>query len=89
MRLKGRPFTVVGVLAPTGDVNTDDVALMPLTTYERVVRGGGLPGRFPGTFQILPRVGASVEPLRALLRARRHLAPGDEDDFTLRDVGGN
>jgi putative ABC transport system permease protein len=82
VRLKSAAITVVGVLAATGDPNTDDTAIVPLSTFHRKVAGGA---RFTGRCLILLRDGATSDPIRSLLRDRHRLAPDAPDDFVVRE----
>lgn len=76
------PFTVAGVVAPKSP-DDDDVAIVPLTTFFAKLRGG-IPKRFDGVILISPA--ADPEVVRGILRDRHRLSPGDDDDFTLRDL---
>ena len=88
------PFTVVGVLkskgqGPWGD--QDDLILVPLETARRRLSGPmSLP---PGAVQSISVGTARAEDLPAaerqlneLLRQRHKIAPGAEDDFTVRNL---
>jgi putative ABC transport system permease protein len=95
IRVNKVPLTVVGVLARKGQStqgqDQDDTLLVPLSTAK---------GKVLGTIQANPRaVGAILvkvrEPgamkdaeqeIRALLRQRHRLQPGQDDDFTLRNL---
>lgn len=76
------PFTVAGVLAPKS-VDDDEIAVVPLTTFFAKLRGG-IRKTFDGVILISPA--ADPEVVRAILRDRHRLAPGDDDDFVLRDL---
>lgn len=76
------PFTVAGVLAPKS-VDDDEIAVVPLTTFFAKLRGG-IRKTFDGV--ILISGAADPEVVRAILRDRHRLAPGDDDDFVLRDL---
>jgi putative ABC transport system permease protein len=95
VRLGRVPFTVVGVLGAKGQggfgQDQDDVVMVPLETGRRRLMGAmGLP---PGAVMQIaltvtdPRdldyVQGEVE---ALLRQRHKIAPGDEDDFRVRNI---
>lgn len=86
IRLKDVSMTVVGVLGETGSPDDDDTALVPLSTFQRKVGGSSSGPVFGGLFVILPREGATSEPIRALLRDRHRLAPDTQDDFVLRKL---
>ncbi len=83
LRLGGRGFLVIGVqarLGTSGGVSLDRYAWIPLLAYERAFGA-------PATLQISakPPAGGRFEPAedraRATMRARRGLAPGEEDNF--------
>jgi putative ABC transport system permease protein len=89
------PFTVVGVLKSKGQSgwggDQDDVLLVPLETARRRLAGPiSLP---PGAVQSISIGVARAEDLPVaerliseLLRQRHKIAPGAEDDFTLRNL---
>ncbi len=81
IRIQNVPFTIAGVLAPR-DADDDDVAIVPLTTFLAKIHQG-LGKIFDGVFLISA---AAPESVRAILRDRHRLAPGDDDDFILRDL---
>ena len=95
IRLGRVPFTVVGTLAPKGQggfgQDQDDVVMVPMETGRRRLLGAmGLP---PGAvMQIALTVGdardlgyAQTE-VEGLLRQRHKIKPGDDDDFTVRNI---
>ena len=95
IRLGRVPFTVVGTLAPKGQggwgQDQDDVVMVPMATGRRSLRGAmGLPPR--AVMQIALTVtnaddlGYVQSELEALLRQRHRIGPGDEDDFTVRNM---
>lgn len=85
VRIGGRGFSVVGVQAKqgtAGGVSLDRAAWMPLPAYERLFGASAslqISGRpTPGTtFDLAP------DRARASMRARRQLAPGEEDNFDI------
>jgi len=93
VRVKNSPFLVVGVLGPKGQSldgrDQDDTSMVPLTTAQRQLFGNPFPGmvRF-----IMARAHSSDAMPRAekslidLLRTRHHIRPGQEDDFTVRNL---
>ncbi|MGY0505962.1 ABC transporter permease [Luteimonas sp. e5] len=95
IRLGRVPFVVVGTLAAKGQggfgQDQDDVVMVPLETGRRRLMGNmGLP---PGTvMQIALTVGDAREldyvqgEVEALLRQRHRIRPGDEDDFSVRNI---
>jgi putative ABC transport system permease protein len=93
IRIKNTPLRVVGVLAPKGQTfmgqDQDDVVVLPFSTAERKVLGTQFLGTVGAVFlsatsrHQLPEVVAGV---KDLLRARHHIQPSEEDDFTIRTM---
>ena len=89
------PFTVIGVLKSKGQSgwggDQDDVIMVPLETARRRLSGPmSLP---PGAVQSISVGTASAEDLapaerqiNELLRQRHKIAPGADDDFTVRNL---
>ncbi len=96
VRIRTVPLTVIGVLAAKGQSpggsDLDDVLLMPITTARNRVLGATAlaKSRSVGAIQIKLRDGAdgkaAEEAVRELLRQRHRLQPGQDDDFTLRNM---
>ncbi|HEV2273510.1 MAG TPA: ABC transporter permease [Acidobacteriaceae bacterium] len=95
IRIKNVPFTVVGVLAPKGQSPTgqdqDDVVLMPISTGKRKVIGVKSANADAVDAIMMQaksgeRIQAAQEEARALLRQRHHLAPAEDDDFSIRNM---
>jgi len=93
IRVKNVPFEVIGVLARKGQTawgqDQDDVVLMPFLTAERRVLGT----KFLGTVDMIVVSAVSADALpgverqiRAFLRDRHRIPPGEDDDFTVRDL---
>jgi putative ABC transport system permease protein len=95
IRIKHVPFTVVGVLerkgqSPTGQ-DQDDVILIPIATAKRKVLGTpSANGDAVGTIVMQAisgeRIPAAQDEAQALLRQRHHLQPGEDDDFSIRNM---
>ncbi|MGI8561259.1 MAG: ABC transporter permease [Luteimonas sp.] len=95
VRLGRVPFTVVGVLASKGQggwgQDQDDVMMVPLETGRRRLLGAmGLP---PGAVMQVALAVAYADDLsyvqgevEALLRQRHRIGPGEEDDFSVRNI---
>jgi len=93
IRVKNVPFEVIGVLARKGQTawgqDQDDVVLMPFLTAERRVLGTQILGTVDmvvvsaATADALPKVERQI---RRLLRERHRTPPGQDDDFTVRDL---
>lgn len=93
VRIKNRPFLIVGVLAEKGQTldgrDQDDVVVIPLTTAQRQLFGN----QFPETVrQMLVQAQdatsmAGLETdMNALLRQRHKLGENVESDFTVRNL---
>ncbi len=90
IRLGRTPCTVVGVLTAKGSSamgsDQDDVIVMPLTAVQRRIVGNrDIPTIFVSVANKddTTRVKGQIE---SLLRERRRIAPGTEDDFNVRDM---
>ncbi|MET0327621.1 MAG: ABC transporter permease [Luteimonas sp.] len=95
VRIGRTPFVVVGVLNAKGQggfgQDQDDVMMVPLETGRRRLLGAmGMPAGAVmqialtvGNADDLPYVQGEVE---ALLRQRHRIAPGAEDDFSVRNI---
>jgi putative ABC transport system permease protein len=91
-QLRVRQFSciVIGLLAPKGraamGADQDDLVLMPLRTVQRRVTGMQT---FP-TMLVSMEPGSDVERVKSsltqLLRERRKLSPGDDDNFNVLDT---
>jgi putative ABC transport system permease protein len=95
VRINRVPFEVVGVLKGKGQSqmghDQDDVVFIPLSTAKKRVLGGRrVSGKIVGGIFVKARSSELVseveEQLRALLRQRHHLRPGQEDDFFIRNL---
>ena len=96
IRIRRVPFTVIGVLEGKGQslmgTDQDDLILMPLTTARKRVLGAAniAKQRSVGTIWVKVREGYDMKQaegqVRALLRQRHRLQPGQDDDFSLRNL---
>jgi putative ABC transport system permease protein len=95
IRIKNVPFTVAGVLSPKGQSPTgqdqDDLILIPLSTAKRQVTGGNQANAGAvGSIMVQAMSSASMDQAQseaaALLRQRHHMQPGQDDDFTIRNL---
>jgi len=96
IRIRRVPFTVIGVLEAKGQSmmgsDQDDLVLMPISTARKRVLGATnlAKQRSVGTIWVKVREGndmkAAEEQVRALLRQRHRLQPGQDDDFSLRNL---
>ncbi len=86
--IDGRPFLVVGVAKAIGTVlgqSQDNFAYIPIETYIKIY------GAYQGLWVNIQARGAdwmeqTQDEARALLRARRHLSPSEEDNFGILDA---
>ena len=95
VRVNRVPLTVVGVMERKGQTtqgqDQDDAVLIPMSTAKKRVLGTTQANaRAVGVIMIKARdAGAMAEvqqEVTTLLRQRHHLQPGQEDDFTLRNL---
>ncbi len=89
LRVKQFSCSVIGILAAKGQGglgDQDDAVVVPLHTLQRRVTGG----RKVSTLLVSMQDGSASEPLKAslrqLLRERRKLADGDDDNFNIFDT---
>jgi putative ABC transport system permease protein len=93
VRVGSTPFQVVGVTSRKGQSATgqdyDDAAFIPYTTFARKVQGG-LGKYLQGSIMIgatsSETTSRAQQDITALLRDRHHLAAGDDDDFSIRNL---
>jgi putative ABC transport system permease protein len=93
VRIKNIPFTVVGVLAKKGQSpmgqDYDDTVLIPVSTF-----GGKIQGGLKNYINGMIMVGAvsqaatsrAESEITNLLRDRHHVQPGQDDDFSIRNL---
>jgi putative ABC transport system permease protein len=95
IRIKNVPFTVVGVLSPKGQSpwgqDQDDVIVLPISTaMKRVLGTNQANARSVGSIMVqaasAPLLTQAQAEVTTLLRQRHHLQPGQEDDFTVRNL---
>jgi putative ABC transport system permease protein len=95
VRINRVPFQVVGVLKGKGQSpmghDQDDVIFIPLSTAKKRVLGGRrISGKLVGGIFVKARTSELVseveEQVRALLRQRHRLRPGQDDDFFIRNL---
>jgi putative ABC transport system permease protein len=96
IRVRRLPCTVIGVLQTKGQsmmgTDQDDLVLMPISTARRRVLGvpAQAKQRSVGTIWVKIEEGRDMkqaeEDVRALLRQRHRLQPGQDDDFSIRNL---
>jgi len=90
VRVKQFSCEVIGLLAAKGQStmgnDQDDLVVMPLRTLQRRLTGSV----DVGSLMISVRDGASIDAAKSevmwLMRERRHIDPGDNDDFSVMDT---
>lgn len=95
IRIGNVPFTIVGVLNPKGQSPTgqdqDDMILLPISAAKRKVLGIKS-ANADAVDQIIMQartaegIQAAQDEAEGLLRQRHHLAPSEEDDFSIRNM---
>jgi putative ABC transport system permease protein len=95
IRVRKVPLTVIGVLARKGQnsqgQDQDDMVIVPLSTYRNRIQGmsGGRLKRV-GSVSVKVAEGQSMRDaeanIRELLRQRHRLQPGQDDDFSVRNL---
>jgi len=95
IRIKNVPFTVDGVLSPKGQSpsgqDQDDVILIPISTAKRQVVGASQANSRSVQAVMVQAVNAAAmdeaqREMGALLRQRHRIQPGQDDDFTVRNL---
>ena len=93
IRIKGVPFLVVGVLEKKGQSamgqDQDDTVFIPQTTFMAKIQGGLQ--KFVNGMIMMSAVSADATSraetqVKVLLRDRHHIAEGDDDDFSVRNL---
>lgn len=81
---------VVGVLEERGTstfgTDQDDIVLMPLTTFGRRITGSESLGTMMVSATSEERITEAKEQIEELLRQRRRIHEGEDDDFSVRDL---
>jgi putative ABC transport system permease protein len=93
VRVKNVPFTVIGVLQKKGQSqwgqDYDDIVFVPVSTFQQKVQGG-LKNLISGSIAVSATSGADTgraeSQIRGLLRDRHRLQPGQDDDFSIRNL---
>ncbi len=93
VRVGNTPFTIVGVTAKKGQSATgqdyDDAAFIPFTTFAQKVQGGlgkFLQGQIMVEATASETTSRAQQDITALLRDRHHVAAGEDDDFSIRNL---
>jgi putative ABC transport system permease protein len=82
--IDGRPFEVIGVAKPRGSVfgqSQDLFAMIPIETYFKMYGFRKVGLGYNATAIDSTRLNEAMDEVRSLMRAYRHLKPGQEDTF--------
>ncbi|MCB9647035.1 MAG: ABC transporter permease [Deltaproteobacteria bacterium] len=93
IRIKNVPFEVIGVLKSKGQSpmgqDYDDAVLVPETTFQSRIQGG-IQKYIMGVIFVGARPEAGTQKaekeVQALLRQRHRIGPGEDDDFSIRNL---
>ncbi|HEY8507422.1 MAG TPA: ABC transporter permease [Steroidobacteraceae bacterium] len=91
IQLRDTPFTVIGVLAPKGQIgggggmDNDDVILVPYTTAQNRLSGWSRIGQIVASAYSPEEIPAAQEEIRSILREAHRLGDTEDDDFTIRN----
>jgi putative ABC transport system permease protein len=86
IRVSGENYLVVGVFAHYDSLFGglfENYAVIPYTTYEHRMRDKWESAQFNVFPVSAARIDAAIDTTRGLLRARHHLRPGQDDDFSI------
>lgn len=90
MRLGKTSCTVIGELESKGQsgmgADQDDIVLMPLVVFQRHVQGSTDIASIQLTVQEGRSISGAKSQVEALLRERRRIVPGQEDNFSVQDM---
>ena len=92
LRVRNLPFRVVGVLEVKGQSmvgqDQDDTAVMPWTTVQRKMASRTIPVIGQAMITAVSEEGSRLaeKQIGDLLRQRHKIAPGENDDFTVRNM---
>jgi putative ABC transport system permease protein len=89
IRVHDVPCRVIGVLEPNGSSafgqDQDDVIFMPFSAFSRRILGNDRVSTIMVSAVSADRIDSAKDQIAAVLRSRRHILPGEEDDFAVRD----
>ena len=94
VRVRGVPFTVVGVLAAKGQnavgQDQDDIVIVPMSTFRNRIWNAGGNVRRIWSIHVKVRAGADMaraeESMHTLLRQRLRVPEGGDDTFSIRNL---
>jgi putative ABC transport system permease protein len=88
IKVRGRPFTIVGVIEEKGRILGDDqdtFVAMPITSFQKLFgrHGRGRSLTIMSKALSIEQVPQLIDELRSAMRQRHRLRPGDRDDFEI------
>jgi len=90
IRIQNVPFKVVGLLSPKGQSamgqDQDDTVVIPFSTLQKRIMGVTYVGAILISANSPEETALAQEQIRILLRQRHHIPPGQDDDFTVRNM---
>ncbi len=88
--VRGVPFRVVGVLQSKGQSgfgrDQDDQVVVPVTSFNYRLTGNSWVGNIMISAASANAVQGVIDATERLLRLRHHLAPSQQDDFSIRNI---
>ncbi|MGD0675163.1 MAG: ABC transporter permease [Polyangiaceae bacterium] len=88
LRVRNSTCRVIGVLESKGAAvgsDQDDVVFMPYTSFSRRLVGNESTAAIMASAVSTDRIDEAKQEMTDILRRRRHIAPGDDDNFAVRD----
>jgi putative ABC transport system permease protein len=88
LRVRDKTCRVIGVLESKGaavGTDQDDVVFMPYSTFSRRLVGNDRTAAILASAVSTDRIDEAKEEITEILRRRRHIAQGDDDNFAVRD----
>ena len=90
IRIRNQPFKVIGVMAPKGQSamgqDQDDTIFVPYTTVMKKLQGQQNLNNITVSAASAEQIQEVAEAIRAQLRVRHKIVPGDADDFMVRTL---
>jgi putative ABC transport system permease protein len=90
VRIGNVPFRVVGLLSAKGQSamgqDQDDTVIIPFSTLQKRIMGVTYAGAILVSANSPQDTVVAQEQIRLLLRQRHHIPPGQDDDFTVRNM---
>ncbi len=90
IRIRNVPFKVIGLLSPKGQSamgqDQDDVVIIPLSTLQKRIMGVTYIQAILVSANSPQETVTASEEVQQLLRQRHHILPGQDDDFSVRNM---